>query len=449
MADLEALEAAVDAESEGETTHDTGGASSEVIRRMGVLKKAFLARKLADATPTDFDLYVSGAKRETTVLLNRGLRLKKKSDGAMYFHCCLAGCWVGTRDESGELTGSRHVIRCPKQATSNATTHLRLLHGVESSKVKACKTRVKASTDGVEQYEAVHARDPVAFTENTLVLWATEHSIPISAFQSNYFLQILHRIPGCGRNLMERQRCRKLLLQQYLTVKERIRNEIASAKTYFGSMPFVSVNLDLYQDPRQNKKYMAIRISWVDVTNIRLKSRLIAARHYNPTYHEKQSMKASSLLAKWYKAVVETEYRISSEMVLGGTGDGGPDVKKVMREHVGNHGFQEWCISHMLNCAFVEAFGVSVDKVRTTDWLLLTLYRIVSHSPCNLSRRRARTRKHARSLQRCERRSSRSVSRPTCDLSLKRSRNSRDQIGKLSRLAIHPCIVGDQRRLRS
>jgi hypothetical protein len=29
------------------------------------------------------------------------------------------------------------------------------------------------------------------------------------------------------------------------------------------------------------------------------------------------------------------------------------------------------------------------------------------------------------------------------------SRNSRNRIGKLSRLAIHPCIVGDQRRLRS
>jgi hypothetical protein len=124
------------------------------------------------------------------------------------------------------------------------------------------------------------------------------------------------------------------------------------------------VTLDLYQDPRQNKKYMAIRISWVDFVSVKLKSRLIAARHYNPTYHEKQSTRASTLLAKWYKSVVETEYGITDEMVLGGTGDGGPDVKKVMKEYIGLHGFQEWCVSHMLNCAFVEAFGVSVDKVQ-------------------------------------------------------------------------------------
>jgi hypothetical protein len=237
---------------------------------------------------------------------------------------------------------------------------------LETKKTAASKARVRVSTEAVERYEIAHARDPVAFTENVLVLWATEYSIPISAFQSTYFLQILHRIPGCGRNLMERERCCKILLQQYLTVKEQIKNEIKSAKAYFRSMPFVLINLDLYQDPRQNKKYMAIRISWVDVASVRLKSHLIAARHYNPTYCEKQSTRASTLLAKWYKAVVEAEYKISNGMVLGGTGDGGPDVKKVMKEQCGTHGFQEWCISHMLNCVFIEAFCSSVDKVRPT-----------------------------------------------------------------------------------
>jgi hypothetical protein len=368
MADLDALEATLESDDEPVVTLDTGGSSAEVIRRVGVLEAAFKAGNLDEASTAEYDLYVSEAKRETTVLLNRGLRLKKKRDGALYFHCCLDGCWQGTPVEDGRIYGSSHVIRCPKQATSNATVHLRNMHSVHSKKTATGRAKVRVSNAALDRTEMANARDPVAFTQNVLTLWATEHSIPISAFQSPYFLQILHRIPGCGRNAMERENCRKILLQQYLSIKEKIKNEITSAKKFFGTMPFVCVNLDLYQDPRQNKKYMAIRISWVDPVSVRLKSRLIAARHYNPTYQEKQSVRASSLLAKWYKAVVASEYNIADGMVLGGTGDGGSDVKKVMKEHCGLHGFQEWCISHMLNCAFAEAFGVSVDKVRPTGF---------------------------------------------------------------------------------
>jgi hypothetical protein len=364
---------------------------------------------------------------------------------AIHFICAGDGCWLG----AGR---SKTNVRCPRNVTSNAATHLKRCHGVESKKTRGSITKASVASMAVEETRGAYERDPVAFIQNAMNLWATEHSVQIAALQSPFLSQVLERMPGVSRNVLNVTDCRKLLFQQYLAVKRKIKLELRAAKLFFGDMPFVCVNLDLYQDPRQNKKYMAIRISWVDTVAAKLLSRLIGACHYNPTYQERCASKASAILAKWYRSVMTEDYDITDDMVLGGTGDHGSDVKKVMREHCGTHGFQEWCISHMLNCAFVEAFGVSVDKVRTTDWLLLTLYTlycIVSHSPCNLSRRRARTPKHARSLQRCERRSSRSVSRPTCDPSLKRSRNSRDQIGKLSRLAIHPCIVGDQRRLRS
>jgi hypothetical protein len=165
-------------------------------------------------------------------------------------------------------------------------------------------------------------------------------------------------------------------------VKQRIKYQLKSAKLFFGVMPFVCVNLDLYQDPKQNKKYMAIRISWVDTVDSKLVSRLIGARHYNPSYQEKQESKASLILAKWYKAVMFGDYGISDDMVLGGSGDHGSDIKKVMREHCGTHGFQEWCISHMLNVAFMDAFGTSTDKVSSRHFpLLYASYRI---SPIDL-----------------------------------------------------------------
>jgi hypothetical protein len=206
--------------------------------------------------------------------------------------------------------------------------------------------------------------DPGRFFQNLFVLWGVSHSIPISAFASPFFAQIQHRLPGVEAMSLDRDAYLKQLLRQYLTVKNSITEELQAAKTFFGTMPFLSVNLDLYKDPRQNKQYMAVRISWVDPIMARLVSRCIAARHYNPTFREKKRLSATTLLSVWYKAVVR-EYRITDAMVLSGSGDSGSDVKKVMQEQVGAYGFREWCLSHMLNRCFIDAFGSSVDKKKS------------------------------------------------------------------------------------
>jgi hypothetical protein len=356
MADLEALEAAVDAESEGETTHDTGGPSSELIRRVGALRVSFEANTLEGAPRNSFKLFKPTARRETTVLVNRGLRLHTVAGDAIHFICALDGCWEG----NGR---SKTNVRCPQNVTSNAVSHLKRCHGIESKKTRVAKMKTEVVDSSVAKCQSAYDRDPVAFITNAITLWSTEHSIPAHALQSPTLNQVLQRLPGVGRGAFDRTLCRKLLLQQYLTVKKRIIFELKSAKLFFGGMPFICVNLDLYQDPKQNKKYMAIRISWVDAVSCKLVSRLVGARHYNPTFQEKNESRASDVLAKWYKSVLLDDYRISDDMVLGGSGDHGSDVKKVMREHCGTHGFQEWCISHMLNVALIEAFGTSHDKV--------------------------------------------------------------------------------------
>jgi hypothetical protein len=371
MVDLDALEAAVDAMDEGEVTYDTGGASLELFRRVQALKDAFLAGKLEGFHQSTHRLHTP-SKRETTVLLGRGLRIVEGN--YLYFHCVLDGCWLGTRSKS--------VIKCPNKITSNASTHLKTCHGVESSKTRAGKAKAVCTSHAVASSRPAFGNDPPSFVANAMTLWATEHSIPIAALQSTFLRHVLEGIPGCGNALMDRNRCRKLLLQQYLTIRDRIKGELKSAKLFFGDMPFICVNLDLYQDPRQNKKYMALRISWVDGVSAKLKSRLIGARHYNPTYREKNEQQASSLLAKWYKVVVG-DFDITDDMVLGGSGDHGSDVKKVMEDHCGKHGCQEWCISHMVNVAFQEAFGTCNDKVCRRRWRIdcFSCCRIASH-PC-------------------------------------------------------------------
>ena len=63
MADLEAMEAAVDADDDPDVTHETGGSSSEVIRRVRLLEEAFKAGKLAGAPTASFTIF-SQKRRE-------------------------------------------------------------------------------------------------------------------------------------------------------------------------------------------------------------------------------------------------------------------------------------------------------------------------------------------------------------------------------------------------
>jgi hypothetical protein len=280
MADLDALETALDAESNEEDNeedvvviHDTGGANAELLRRTQALIDSFQAGNREGSPMASYQLYKSAVKRESTVLLGRGPRLS--GNDCLYFHCVLEGCWLGTR--------SKTVIKCPGRVTSNATIHLRQVHGILSNKTKAGKSKERVTIVSIANSKAAYQRDPVAFVRNVITLWATEHLIPIAALQSTFLCTVLVVIPGCGRNVLDKDVCRKLLLQQYLTIKSRIIDELKAAKTFFGNMPFVCVNLDLYQDPKQNKKYMAVRISWVDGVSTKLKSRLIGARHYNPS----------------------------------------------------------------------------------------------------------------------------------------------------------------------
>jgi hypothetical protein len=205
MADLEALEAAVDAEEEDEVRYDTGGASAELIRRVGSLRASFAAGTLEGAPRNSFKLFQSTAKRETTVLLDRGLRLQNTAGDTIHFICALDGCWLG----SGR---SNTTVRCPRNVTSNACSHLKRSHGVESRRTTASKQKVVVRAAGIVKTQGAYDNDPVAFIANAMTLWATEHSIAINALQSSYLNQVLQRIPGVGNGILDKRRCRKILL---------------------------------------------------------------------------------------------------------------------------------------------------------------------------------------------------------------------------------------------
>jgi hypothetical protein len=83
-------------------------------------------------------------------------------------------------------------------------------------------------------------------------------------------------------------------------------------------------------------------------------------RGYNPDYAERNSLQASDLLHTWTKGIL-LEFGIDiSTWVLTGSGDSGSDVKRAMDKLM--EALREWCVSHLINLALVDAFGTCLKN---------------------------------------------------------------------------------------
>jgi len=203
-----------------------------------------------------------------------------------------------------------------------------------------------------------YLEDPGRFYQIALSTWAARHGVSFEAFKSDSWNLIASMIPCPDRELKLRNlNVPRFIVEQYCHVKEAITKEFAIAKAHF-KLPFMSLNLDLYQNSIQNKKYLCLRISY-DFNGCQM-SRNIAMREYSPSYLEREKEQASALLWKWVEAIL-LQFGINDATdILTGSGDSGSDVKRVM--DVLMEAFREWCVSHLINLALVDAFGTSVDK---------------------------------------------------------------------------------------
>ena len=98
-------------------------------------------------------------------------------------------------------------------------------------------------------------------------------------------------------------------------------------------------------------------------------------REYSPTYAEKHAAETPKLLTNWTDAVLK-DFSLSLGIASGsgatmksdflaGSGDGGSDVKKSMGTHMGL--LREWCLSHLLHRALVDAYGTSPDITKSKN----------------------------------------------------------------------------------
>ena len=86
-------------------------------------------------------------------------------------------------------------------------------------------------------------------------------------------------------------------------------------------------------------------------------SKLLAVKVFNPSSVMRDSGRLSDILLQWVKDVLN-EFGMQVTDLMSATTDAGSDIKRMSSSLIGCH--WDWCMSHLLNCALVEAFGTSL-----------------------------------------------------------------------------------------
>lgn len=184
--------------------------------------------------------------------------------------------------------------------------------------------------------------------------WAAEQSIAFNAFDGDRFKMILDKLPGRGSHGIN---FRKHQVEIYVSIKERIVDAIARARRSY-SIPFISVNVDLFTSKTQNKKYVAVRLSYIDGGH--QYSWNIAVREFNPSTSERKAARASELVVAWVRDIC-IEFGVEMQRdILTSSSDSGSDIKRALEAVFPT--MREWCISHLIHLALVDAFGTNIDR---------------------------------------------------------------------------------------
>ncbi len=132
---------------------------------------------------------------------------------------------------------------------------------------------------------------------------------------------------------------------------------LTEAHSFF-TIKYLSLYLDLIKSKIRNQKYMALRVCFNTSTMFNIGYNL-AVRRFASTTNEHQTEQLSTILHEWSLGVLE-EFGIKVMLdVLTSTSDLGSDVKHTLDILI--DAWWEWCISHLIHLALMEAFGTSID----------------------------------------------------------------------------------------
>ncbi len=149
----------------------------------------------------------------------------------------------------------------------------------------------------------------------------------------------------------------KLHVELYTTCKKIIIMSFAEARSFF-TIKYLALYLDLINNKMSNQKYLALRMCFNTSTRFNIGYNL-AVRRFAPITDERQAEQLSTILHEWSSGILE-EFGIKVMLdVLTSTSDSGSDVKRTLDILIDV--WWEWCISHLIHLALMEAFGTSID----------------------------------------------------------------------------------------
>jgi hypothetical protein len=128
-----------------------------------------------------------------------------------------------------------------------------------------------------------------------------------------------------------------------------------------GLNPF-HLNLDLWTSKVSKQKFLGARVFYVN-QDFTPESRLLGVKLFDPPHDlvrfRNGRRRLSDLLLLWLKMMLG-EYHIQLSDFRSSTSDSGPDVKRLLSKLMPDSSW-DWCIPHLINRAFTDAFGASVD----------------------------------------------------------------------------------------
>ncbi|KAH9538628.1 hypothetical protein CY35_15G016800, partial [Sphagnum magellanicum] len=274
--------------------------------------------------------------KKTTFLNQCGVHLIDK-DKVEWFICLLDPCFNVNKPV---------VIKCTKTGASNACTHLDKKHCITSSKTMATNKKLADIKKQLNLSDVTFKKDPKRWFE----------SILYNAFTTRRWQLIGRQLP-VGEGGMKLINIRKFHVELYTTCKKIIIMSLVETRSFF-TIKYLSLYLDLIKNKMSNQKYLALRVCFNTLTRFNIGYNLVV-RRFAPTIDEHQAEQLFTILHEWSSGVFE-EFGIKVMLdVLTSTSDLGSDVKYTLNILI--DAWWEWCISHLIHLALMEAFGTSID----------------------------------------------------------------------------------------
>ena len=262
--------------------------------------------------------------------------------------------------------------------TSSSARHLFEQHGIRAYKT-TCEEEKRSASDSTYDYLTGSLLYKRNMNRLSRMLWAKMiicNNLPFCLVEKPETRAIFNLV--CTSKMDSAFSVKALMhiiKEMYVHIQSKIITRISMVVS-LRHLASLSLNVDIWMVKTTSKKYVGVRIYFVDEF-FELETRLLAIREFNPSSEIRQSHKLGHLLQVWVQTVLK-DYQLNEDHVFGSTTDGGSDVKSWGTTLMGANKVWEHCPPHHLARSVKSAVGDSDKPYPSTLTLGLLRESIVS-----------------------------------------------------------------------